>query len=458
MKIGRHTKECTLVLNDPAISAVHCTLWVTVFDEESIPIFYIRDTSLNGTTVNGITLAKNVAYPLRNNDIVDLWPAVPSNTGCTGRIVFKFRSNFKEVLGYDVYSHLHIQKTVGTWEILPKVIGNGTFGHVLVCQKTTQYEPVSETMKQRFAVKIIKLKPNKLDKEAKILLSLNHPNIIKVHRTFNDLNDNLYIFQDLIPGGDLFSYLAKGDCLTSISETESLLFVYQILQALKYLHDQGIVHRDLKLDNILLQSPEPCTKIVLADFGIAKHLTSKVTRMHTIVGTPEYCAPEVGFKANRKMYQSFSRAATLEQDKIGYNKKCDLWSLGVITHIMLTGVSPFYGDGTEKSIIANAKMGYLNFKIKHWARVSQQAKDFVKCLLKVNVEDRADSDNALSHPWIQKHEAQLQQIYKRKILPMNDSAKVASTTNPENKETWKRKLPKSVVVQRTIATNKRQRI
>lgn len=264
----------------------------------------------------------------------------------------------------------------------------------------------------------------------------------------------MYIFQDLVPGGDLFSYLAKGDCLSSISETESLLIVYQILNALKYLHDLGIVHRDLKLDNILLCSPEPCTRVVLADFGIAKDLTTAKARMHTVVGTPEYCAPEVGFRASRKVYQSFSRAATLEQK--GYDSKCDLWSLGVIAHIMLTGISPFYGDGTERSIIQNAKIGKLNFKAKQWSAVANTAKDFVSKLLEVDVTKRLDSKQSLNHPWIFNHCDQLKKIYSKKILSSTGQLEL-KPAQLQDKSEWKRKLPKCIILDQPIRNKKKQK-
>lgn len=252
----------------------------------------------------------------------------------------------------------------------------------------------------------------------------------------------------------MFSYLAKTDCLSPITETESLIIVYQILQALKYLHKQGIVHRDLKLDNILLSSPEPCTKIVLADFGIATDLSSTRTRMHTVVGTPEYCAPEVGFKANRTVYKNFSRAATLEQQKTGYDAKCDLWSLGVITHIMLTGISPFYGDGSESSIIKNAKLGKLSFDAKQWSVVSDNAKGFVRSLLEINVNKRMDSGSSLNHLWIAKHRGQLEKIYRKKILGETE-ALFEWVDKPEIVDQWKRKLPKSVVLTPTGSRKKK---
>lgn len=242
--------------------------------------------------------------------------------------------------------------------------------------------------------------------------------------------------------------------MSSIPEAEALIIVYQILHALKYLHNQGIVHRDLKLDNILLCSPEPCTRIILADFGIAKDLSTAKSRMHTVVGTPEYCAPEVGFKADRKAYQSFSRAATLVQN--GYDRKCDLWSLGVITHIMLTGISPFYGDGTERSIIQSTKIGKLTFTAKQWNTVADAAKSFVQKLLEIDVNKRLDSRQSLAHPWILKHHDQLEKIYFKKILKTSEKP-ILDIATTVLEPSWKRKLPKSVVVDHSLLNKKKRR-
>lgn len=477
IKIGRHRKECQLVLLDPSISSVHAILWVTLFDEDATPMFYIKDVSLNGIQINGLSLKKGNTYLLQDNDIINVWNNNKCNSSDNNdndnskslsgqdycRPLFKFISHRSQNLsssGLDIYDKLNISKRIGDWEIGTKVIGNGTFGHVLVCYRDPNCNNISSSTtstqlkvrrfkRTEYAVKIIRIKLNKIDKEAKILLTLKHPNIIKVHRTFDDLNGNLYIFQDLIPGGDLFSYLAKGSCLSSIPESEALLIVFQILQALRYLHSKGIVHRDLKLDNILLCSPEPCTRIILADFGIAKHLTSDMRRMHTIVGTPEYCAPEVGFKADRQIYQNFSRVATIDNDHSGYDEKCDLWSLGVITHIMVSGISPFYGDGTEKCIIKNTKNGQLNFTTSHWQNVSIMAKGFVRALLTVNVEKRLDSIAALDHPWVSKHIDQLNQIYEKRLLKTETNREIDEVAKGEktslnivDNDQWRKKLPK----------------
>ncbi|SCU84452.1 LANO_0C01398g1_1 [Lachancea nothofagi CBS 11611] len=434
VKFGRNDRECDVILTHPSVSSIHCMFWAIRFDDDSVPMYYVKDCSLNGILINGLSLKRGQTYLLEDGDLVTI-----PNAGA-----YRFVAKIK-LLTSDLVEQLGFLTEVDSWRITSKVVGSGTFGHVLVANEkmsATNHQPVN------YAVKVIKMKPNRLDKEAKILLKLAHPNIIKVHKTFAGSKDHLYIFQDLITGGDLFSYLAKSDCLSPISETEALVIIYQILHALRYLHSQGIVHRDLKLDNILLCTPEPCTRIVLADFGIAKDLSSSRSRMHTVVGTPEYCAPEVGFKADRAAYKEFSRAATFEQH--GYDAKCDLWSLGVIAHIILTGISPFYGDGSEASIIRNAKMGSLSFNSKQWSKVSEHAKSFVRRLLEIDVHKRLDSQGAFHHLWIAKHKGQLEKIYHKKILQGHINVL------PSIEElSWKRRLPKSVNLSPTAVQRKK---
>ncbi|CAR22346.1 serine/threonine protein kinase MEK1 [Lachancea thermotolerans CBS 6340] len=435
VKIGRNSRECDIIFPHPSISSIHCMFWAIRFDDDSVPMHYVKDCSLNGISINGLLLKRGQTCLLEDEDVI----AIPN--ACE----YRFQAKIK-MLTSDLIEQLGFQVNVENWRLTSKVVGSGTFGHVLVANEKaepTRHQPRS------YAVKIIKMKPNRLDKEAKILLRLDHPNVIKVHMTFSDDRNHLYIFQDLITGGDLFSYLAKTDCLSPIPETEALVIIFQILHALKYLHSQGVVHRDLKLDNILLCTPEPCTRIVLADFGIAKDLSTKHSRMHTVVGTPEYCAPEVGFKADRAAYKEFSRAATMEQH--GYDAKCDLWSLGVIAHIMLTGISPFYGDGSEASIICNAKIGNLDMSTKQWTKVSEHAKSFVRSLLETNVTKRLDSSRSFQHPWIAKHKGHLEKIYQKKIIPDSEPRQSFEETN------WKRKLPKSVKLSPTSVMNKKAR-
>lgn len=170
VKFGRNEKECDLVFRDPVVSSIHCVFWAILFDEESSPMCYIKDCSLNGTYLNGSLLKRNSTYLLQDGDTVELHDQ--------DNRAFMFKALTQEERS-PLANQLGFERAVGHWEVTSRVIGNGTFGHVLVAYKKTAISRTKESSltvckPENFAVKIIKLKPNKLDKEAKILLKLNH--------------------------------------------------------------------------------------------------------------------------------------------------------------------------------------------------------------------------------------------------------------------------------------------
>lgn len=170
LKLGRNEKECDLVLQDPAISSIHCVFWAILFDEESSPMCYVKDCSLNGTYMNGSLLKRNSAYLLQDGDLISLHDRVGK--------VFRF-SGLGQAANPQLIEQMGFQKRVNDWEVTSRVIGNGTFGHVLVAYRSARNAEeranlVPQHSPENYAVKIIKLKPSRLDKEAKILLKLNH--------------------------------------------------------------------------------------------------------------------------------------------------------------------------------------------------------------------------------------------------------------------------------------------
>ncbi|EDK44297.1 conserved hypothetical protein [Lodderomyces elongisporus NRRL YB-4239] len=174
------------------------------------------------------------------------------------------------------------------------------------------------------------------------------------------------------------------------------------MKALQFLHKNLlIVHRDLKLDNVLMHIPLPKSRIYLCDFGIAKQLPSG--RTTTCVGTIEYSAPEV-FKCD-------SNGRAIE----AYNFKCDIWSLGIITHILLSGISPFYAH-EKASILLASREGKLNFNRKQFSHTSSLAQRFVSALLKVDASKRLDIDECFEHGWIKRNKAKLEAFYRDHIL------------------------------------------
>jgi len=174
------------------------------------------------------------------------------------------------------------------------------------------------------------------------------------------------------------------------------------LLALKYMHSHGIVHRDMKLENILYDT-KSSNHLKLIDFGFSKFLDSN-HRLHTSCGTLAYIAPEVLRKS--------------------YTSQCDLWSLGVVTFILLSGHMPFHGNGP--SIQSDIIGGYYTMKHEHWKGVSQQAQDFTRALLTVNPQQRLDAKGGLEHKWIASRFAG-----KTKICPSIIDALLLWKTTPK---------------------------
>jgi serine/threonine protein kinase len=243
-------------------------------------------------------------------------------------------------------------------------------------------------------------------REFDILKDLKHPNIINIEKVFWS-NNTIYIFQELVTGGDLFSFLEyKGGRL---DDTQAVVIIRQILIGVEYLHSQDIVHRDLKPDNILMTSLEDGARVVITDFGNARFLpdatctsnrhTKGYQRMFSYVGTLEYAAPEI-HKANPTI--------PIEE---GYTKSVDMWSIGSITATILSGdviftdrTHPQYHDNARVVIIGLAAQCDLSvLDDDHhptWSGVDSLSKDFIKHLLVLDEHDRMTATEALAHVWL----------------------------------------------------------
>ncbi|KAK5583786.1 hypothetical protein RB653_005386 [Dictyostelium firmibasis] len=214
-----------------------------------------------------------------------------------------------------------------------------------------------------------------LKMEVDILKKVNHPNIIALKELF-DTPEKLYLVMELVTGGELFDKIVEKG---SYSEADAANLVKKIVSAVGYLHDLNIVHRDLKPENLLLKSKENHLEVAIADFGLSK-IIGQTLVMQTACGTPSYVAPEV-------------------LNATGYDKEVDMWSIGVITYILLCGFPPFYGD-TVPEIFEQIMEANYEFPEEYWGSVSNEAKDFIRKLLVVDVSKRLNAVNALKHPWL----------------------------------------------------------
>jgi len=269
-----------------------------------------------------------------------------------------------------------------SYHIDPRVLGTGHHGSVRRCQ--------DRRTGKRYAVKSIQksqrsVKPAGLRREISLLHEMSHDGIIGLRDAFEDA-EYLHIVTELCEGGELFDQIVEratdGSSPGCFDEAEASRVLFQILNAVQYLHDRDIVHRDLKPENILFDAKDG-TSVKLIDFGLARRHDDQLDGpMRTVVGTPYYIAPEVLGKR--------------------YDRACDLWSVGVIAYILLAGYPPFNGNSNAETHRAVSR-GKYRFSREDWKHTTSESRDFVRRLLQTDPARRMTVEEALAHPWIIRH-------------------------------------------------------
>jgi serine/threonine protein kinase len=230
-----------------------------------------------------------------------------------------------------------------------------------------------------FALKLVHLGGNfdvsfatELQNEITILKSLDHPNIVKITETY-DYKKRLYVVMELCSGGDLYAR-------DPYTEQDAVKIVKQILSAVAYMHRLNIIHRDLKYENVLFKNDSPDADIKIIDFGLSTKLMKKnAATIGERVGTVYSMAPQV-----------FEDVCDL---------KDDIWAIGVITFMLLSGQFPFFGKNSNIVKDKILKCDY-SFNGERWANVSSSAIGFVSCLLEHNPQQRPTALQALQHPFL----------------------------------------------------------
>lgn len=238
-----------------------------------------------------------------------------------------------------------------------------------------------------------------LREEIFIMCQLDHPNIVRLEEVYES-HSEIYLVQELCLGGELFDRLDEQPDY-HYTEAECARLVKQMLSAVRYLHSKGIIHRDLKLENFLFSSKAKDSELKMIDFGLSKHFRFGEVH-HEAVGTPYTVAPEV-------IHGS-------------YDERCDIWAIGVITFLLLSGDPPFGGcGGPEPLLTVRANILACKYKFEPddiWGIVSSNAKDFVKAMLVVDPKNRPTAREAQKHSWL-KEWASRQSNKDDKILNPN---------------------------------------
>jgi len=230
----------------------------------------------------------------------------------------------------------------------------------------------------------------------RILQQLDHKNIIKIEDVYED-EEKLSIVLELVEGGDLFdsiiNHYEAND--RGFDEQKAKHIFSQLIDATEYMHEKKVAHRDLKPENILLKDADT---VKISDFGLSRSL-GEGSYLKTMCGTPMYLAPEV--------------LPNSKEAETKYSFECDLWSLGAILYVMLSGCSPFDESNPNIHILDQVRQGLYDFPTDSFGHVSENAKDLIKKLLTVDPAKRYSLRQVREHKWMRPPKSQSRKRGKR---------------------------------------------
>eukprot|EP01033_Poteriospumella_lacustris_P002831 gene2831-2058_t len=400
--IGR-SRNSDVPIPDRRVSSTHCAIYCD-YTEPRMRVF-LEDCSANGTYVNDALtkLSRGHRLELRSGDEVYLvnprtldqfelhyHPSVFTFINMRDRILATreiacaptaAKTTAFAVTNVEASGEAKVEPQIEDFYIIGDKIGSGMSGEVYLC--------IQRKTGRRCAVKVIDtrkfsmtpgLAKEELLQEATLMHELKHPYIIEVLDTYHSPTA-IYIVMELLEGGDLFDRIVERIRYT---EDNARKVLFQIITAVHFLHSKRIVHRDLKPENILLVHANDDTQIKVTDFGLAKKVSAEGLR--TFCGTPQYFAPEVLLR----------RSGSHGKGVGAYGMAADMWSVGVIMYIMLSGTFPF----DEENLYDQIEQAKYSFAGNEWTHVSLEAKHMIRSLLTLRADLRLTTQQALQHPWI----------------------------------------------------------
>uniref|UniRef100_A0A8I3WZL0 Myosin light chain kinase family member 4 n=1 Tax=Callithrix jacchus TaxID=9483 RepID=A0A8I3WZL0_CALJA len=255
-----------------------------------------------------------------------------------------------------------------------EILGGGRFGQVHKCEETATG--------LKLAAKIIKTRGMKDKEEVKneisVMNQLDHANLIQLYDAFESKND-IVLVMEYVDGGELFDRIIDENY--NLTELDTILFMKQICEGIRHMHQMYILHLDLKPENILCVSRD-AKQIKIIDFGLARRYKPR-EKLKVNFGTPEFLAPEV-----------------VNYDFVSF--PTDMWSVGVIAYMLLSGLSPFLGDNDAETL-NNILACRWDLEDEEFQDISDEAKEFISKLLIKEKSWRISASEALKHPWLSDH-------------------------------------------------------
>ncbi|KAK0240915.1 kinase-like domain-containing protein [Armillaria nabsnona] len=366
--IGRHPQTNHFVLPGQRISNNHCEI---LWEDKSV---VLTDLSSNGTWINGELVGKGNKRILRDGNQIAFGSPVAQGSE---DYRFTFRTHTTDLREYDrgeLYLHYEIAHE----------LGRGGYGTVSkgMCLATGEWVAIKVISPKSFTSGFVGRRIN-MAREVSIMSNLNHPNICELKDAFHHehdgslkLRDGIDLVMELVYGGDLCSHM-QADMVDD--ESSAKFIIWQICDALGYMHSYGVTHRDIKPQNILLSEDLPPI-VKLTDFGLAK-VVDEHTMLRTGCGTPLYMPPEV------------------HQNK-GYDHLVDSWGVGCILFDMLTRYRPINLPSNDPRRNEENWDPLIPWEVLIDAEVAEEAKEFTWLLLRSKPEERMTMKNAAKHEWI----------------------------------------------------------
>ncbi|XP_022799841.1 serine/threonine-protein kinase par-1-like isoform X2 [Stylophora pistillata] len=273
-----------------------------------------------------------------------------------------------------------VLKRIGTYDLTGNRLGKGNFAYVELATNRITNSKVAMKVIDTRKIKDDYVKRNIL-REARLLKKVNHPNIVRLYETLKQ--HSIYcIVTEYVSGGELLTHL-RSQPESKLSESQARPIMRQLISALHHMHENGIVHRDLKMENILLDESKKNIKIV--DFGLS-NICQGDTLLKTQCGSPEYAAPEL-FKHGCR-----------------YGKEVDLWSLGVVMYGIVIGRlpfrSPYFGSRGRSELLDQTSRGLSCTHIKYLVLLTPHCRDLLRKLLEPNPRIRSPLSDVMVHPWV----------------------------------------------------------
>jgi len=273
---------------------------------------------------------------------------------------------------------------------LGEEVGSGAVARVYSCRRINTGELLAAKVINLQRLRLLgdfEIQMVKLNREVQILRELHHPRIVNLHSVHKTTNW-CFLVMEHVRGGELFNQIVQQ---RTLNEVEARYIFRQVLEGLGYMHSRHVIHRDLKPENILIAASQPAPPpmagklhdVKIADFGLSKIIKDSTSFAKTFVGTPQYWAPEV---------------LNVQRGGGSYDQAADFWSLGAVLFVMLCGRYPF--DGKKMPLEEQIQTASFNMNTNAWHRISEEAKDLVRGLLKVKPTERFTLQHCLRHPWV----------------------------------------------------------